>query len=42
MFRRLLSNRKRESGEAAGKKLVYYSNKPCMVILSNSLARGKK
>ena len=42
MFRRLLSNRKRESGHVASKKLFYYSNKPCMIILSNSLARGKK
>ena len=42
MFRRLLSNRKHESGQVVGKKLVYYLNKPCMVILSNSLARGKK
>ena len=42
MFRRLLSDRKHKSEQFFGKKLVYYSNKPCMVILSNSLAQGKK
>ena len=42
MFQRLLSDRKRKSGQDVGKKLVYYSENPCMVILSNSLARGKK
>ena len=41
--RRLLSDRKRESWQAAGKKLVYCSNKPCIYYPIPSLgAKNEK